>query len=172
MPYPAAAIANKFLDLAKLDNTPLTPMQIQKLVYFSHGWHLAFDQGPLSSEHAQAWQWGPVFPELYHALKRWGGGSIDEPISVTDPAYGGGKHRHESTTPIIQETGSFSLQLIDRVWRVYGHMSGPALSQLSHDPAGPWYLMRTESQDARGIDIPNSIICDYFKAKLRANTAA
>ena len=38
-------------------------------MYFGHGWHLGYGQGALSAEHAQAWRWGPVFPELYHAVK-------------------------------------------------------------------------------------------------------
>ena len=169
MPYESAAVANRFLDRARADKTPLTPMQIQKLVYFSHGWHLAFAQGPLSAEHAQAWQWGPVFPELYHALKRWGGGPIEEQVSVMRAELKGDDYRLIQTVPAIPESAPFSPQLIDRVWAVYGCMSGPALSQLSHDPEGPWHKIRTESRGERGVDIPDAMILDYFKAKLSAN---
>lgn len=157
MPYSSVAIANRFLDLARRDGVKLTPMQLQKLVYFAHGWHLGFEQGPLSAEHAQAWQWGPVFPKLYHAMKRWGGGPIEERVKLN-----GGE-------PVIPASADFPWRLIDRAWEVYGHMSGPALSQLSHDPEGPWHKIRSESYDARGIDIPNAMICDYFKAKVHAN---
>lgn len=169
MPYASAAIANRFLDLARQDETSLTPLQIQKLVYFSHGWHLAFEQGPLSAEHAQAWQWGPVFPELYHALKRWGGGAISEPVRVMRAELNGNDYQLVQMTPTIPESAPFSPDLVDRVWAVYGGMSGAALSQLSHDPDGPWHKIRTESRGVRGIDIPDAMILDYFKAKLNAN---
>ena len=169
MPYRPAAIANKFLDLARSDNILLTPMQIQKLVYFAHGWHLAFDQGPLSAEHAQAWQWGPVFPEVYHAVKRWGGGPIGASISVKRAVLIGDDYQLEQTTPTIAETDPFAPKLIERVWVVYRDMSGPALSQLSHTPDGPWHQTRTESRGERGVDIPDALVHDYFKNKLSAN---
>ena len=172
MPYSSAAIANRFLDLARRDGIELTPMQIQKLVYFAHGWHLGFEQGPLSAEHAQAWQWGPVFPELYHAIKKWGGGPIGERVSVMRVELSGDEYRLVQRTPTIAESDSFSSRLVDRAWEVYGDMSGPALSQLSHDPNGPWSRIRTKSRAERGVDIPDELIRVYFEAKLSANATS
>ncbi len=169
MSFASAAIANSFLDLAKQGGSALTPMQLQKLVYFSHGWHLAFDQGPLSAEHAQAWRWGPVFPELYHALKRWGGDAVSEPVRVMRAQLSDDGYQLVETIPTVPESTPFSPELISRVWTVYGTMSGSALSRLSHDPDGPWHKIRTESRGVRGIDIPDVMIADYFKAKLDAN---
>ena len=152
MPYPPSVIANEFLSLAAKDGAELSPMQVQKLVYFSHGWHLAFDQGALCSERAQAWRWGPVFPSLYHSLKHRGSGAIQEAIKV----------------PWVI-TDEFASDLIGRVWQVYRDMTAIALSQLSHDPAGPWQLVRTQSHGDRNADIPDPVIRDYFRKKLDAN---
>ena len=152
MPYRPAVVANAFLDLAEKAGTELSPMQIQKLVYFSHGWHLAFDRGTLCSERAQAWRWGPVFPSLYHALKHWGSGAIRERIEVP-----------------WEISDDFASSLIARVWDVYGDMTAIALSQLSHDPEGPWQQVRTQSHGDRNVDIPDQIIKDYFEKKLNAN---
>ena len=152
MPYPPTVIANAFLDLAEKDGTELSPMQVQKLVYFSHGWHLAFDKGALSSERAQAWRWGPVFPSLYHALKHWGSGAIQDRIKVP-----------------WEISDDFASSLVDRAWIVYRDMTAIALSQLSHDPGGPWQLVRTQSHGNRNVDIPDPLIRDYFKDKLNAN---
>ncbi|APZ92162.1 putative phage-associated protein [Fuerstiella marisgermanici] len=47
MSYDAKEIANYFLDKAKSDSSTIAPMQMQKLVYISHGYHLAFVNQPL-----------------------------------------------------------------------------------------------------------------------------
>jgi uncharacterized phage-associated protein len=60
MPYPAAAIANEFIKVAKRNGVLLTPMKLQKLVYFAHGWYLALLGKPLINEPVEAWKFGPV----------------------------------------------------------------------------------------------------------------
>ena len=69
MPFSAAAVANEFLHLAHRDDRPITPLKMQKLVYFAHGWHLAITGAPLISEPIQAWQYGPVISSLYQIFK-------------------------------------------------------------------------------------------------------
>src|SRR5437870_3577302 len=81
MAYEARAIANYFLDLAKLANQELNPMKIQKLVYYAHGWNLALDGQPLIDEAVEAWTYGPVIPSLYHEFKKYGGGPITSKAS-------------------------------------------------------------------------------------------
>lgn len=166
MPYQAAAVANNFLDIARSDGGTLDPMKVQKLVYFCHGWHLAFDQGPLSAENAQAWMYGPVFPELYRALKSWGA----EPIQGDAFAFestGGSVQWH---APRIDP--GFASRLIQRVWDVYGPMSGVQLSQLTHTQDSPWYVARMRNPGARGPEIPNELIRQHFKQQREANGRA
>jgi len=49
---------------------------MQKLVYFCEGWHLAVFGESLVQEQFEAWQRGPVVPDLYHSLKRFGANPI------------------------------------------------------------------------------------------------
>jgi uncharacterized phage-associated protein len=44
---------------------PLSAMKLQKLCYYSYGYHLAWEDRPLFPEHFEAWANGPVCPELY-----------------------------------------------------------------------------------------------------------
>ena len=81
MSYQSTAIANYFLDLAKASGKKLDPMQIQKLVYFAHGWNLAFTATPLINDRIEAWDFGPVVHNLHHVLKVWGSGKIEGPLS-------------------------------------------------------------------------------------------
>jgi uncharacterized phage-associated protein len=50
MPFSAAAVANESLRLAHRDGKTITPLKMQKLVYFAYGWHLAMTKRPLISE--------------------------------------------------------------------------------------------------------------------------
>ncbi len=165
MPYPAATVANGLLQIAKAAGKPVDPMKIQKLVYFAHGWHLGYKRGALSAELAQAWRWGPVFPDLYHAVKIWGNRQIVKPVR----AFEFDPDKLRWSTPSIPPEDNFALRLIERVWEVYGHMSGPALSQLTHEQGGPWQVIRDKDPGAGNLLIPNSIIRDYFARKLQAN---
>ena len=157
MPHAAAAIANRFLDLARSTGASVDPMKLQKLVYFAHGWHLGLDHGALSRENAEAWRWGPVFPVLYHAAKRWGSGPIGSRLQEFE--------MHQGTlrwnAPVVPE-GTFAQQLVDRVWEVYGGMSGIQLSQLTHATDGPWYRVWSARPGERSLVIPNEMIRDYF----------
>src|SRR5947207_6082839 len=81
MPYTSKAVANYFLDLAENNGKTVDPLQIQKLVYFSQGWHLALTDRSLIKEIIQAWPYGPVIPALFHEFKRWGNAPIRERAS-------------------------------------------------------------------------------------------
>src|ERR1700680_3484243 len=82
MPFSAAAVANEFLRLAHRDNKPITPLKMQKLVYFAHGWHLALTGRPLLSEPIQAWEYGPVIPTIYKEFSELVSDAIHYPASV------------------------------------------------------------------------------------------
>ena len=158
MPHPSRAIANSFLDISRSAVDPIDPMKIQKLVYFAHGWHLGSGRGALSSEHAEAWRWGPVFPELYHSVKAWGKEAITTPIHV--PKIEVGSFRlHIPRVP----KDSFEHNIIKRIWDVYGSMTGLQLSQITHKLGGPWQ----ETRDKGNVVIPNDLIRLYFARKIQ-----
>lgn len=167
MMHRAVAVANSFWDIAQAAGQPVDPMKLQKLVYFAHGWHLGFGQGALSDKNAEAWRWGPVFPDLYHAVKRWGSGSIRTPIREVD--FNGTEFGWN--TPRMSEQDVLGCQLVRRVWQVYWKMSGPALSQLTHEEDGPWHRTWSQVPGVRGVVIPDEIIEEHFRQKIEANAA-
>lgn len=142
-------------------------MKIQKLVYFAHGWHLGLGGGPLCADRVEAWRWGPVFPELYHSVKRWGNRAIRKPLEIVD--YDGRHYRW--TTPELPEQTDFSSRVIDRVWEVYGPRTGWALSQLTHQQGTPWDTIRARYPGVRNVEIPSPLIREYFERKVQAARA-
>jgi uncharacterized phage-associated protein len=118
MIYSSLTIADWFRE--KSNNT-LTPLQLIKLTYIAHGWCLALHEAPLIDQDVQAWQYGPVIPDLYHQIKHFRGNSVSEQISAT-------------AKPIESETKS----LLESVFAAYGHLTGEKLSALTHAKGTPW----------------------------------
>jgi uncharacterized phage-associated protein len=150
MGYSANSVANVFLELSQKENCPLTNMQLQKLVYIAHGFHLALCKEPLIQEEVKAWQWGPVIPPLYNRLKKFGSGSISGVIS---------------DAPHIPAESKES-KLIDQVWESYKQFSGPQLSAITHQNGSPWSI--TWSTNQFGV-ISDSLTAEHYKNLLASN---
>src|SRR5687768_4006741 len=80
--HDARNVANEFLRQAKERGTKLTNMELQKLVYIAHGYSLAILDRPLIKQYVEAWRYGPVIPDLYHALRQYRSGDVTELINV------------------------------------------------------------------------------------------
>ena len=78
MCYSAIAVANAFIDIAADNGFYLTNLKLQKLVYFAHGWYLAFADAPLITDEIQSWRYGPVIHNLYSALRHYGSRPINK----------------------------------------------------------------------------------------------
>lgn len=172
MPYPAAAIANEFMKLAGPSGQPLTPMKLQKLVYFAHGWFLALFGRPLVNEPVQAWKFGPVIPSLYHALKVYGNDPVRSRMRDADfhfPADEPGiAHEYSIDDGFNANENGIARELIRKVWEVYGGFSAIQLSNLTHEPGSPWYET-PERDKKRCVVIDAERIRSYFKAQAERN---
>lgn len=150
--HSARAIANSFLDIARKEGKQLTNMQLQKLVYFAHGWHLALTGEPLLTDSVRAWTFGPVIPPLYNSLKMFGNGLVTEPIKRKNPETG--------EISIVQEPLSdYEQRLLQRIWQVYGQMTGSEMSYLTHQPGTPWEA--TWNKEKFSV-IPDHLIQEHF----------
>src|SRR5690606_28223588 len=59
-------VVNYFLrKVDKTSGSSMTPLKLQKLVYYAQAWHLAFYGTKLFNEEFQAWVHGPVNYELW-----------------------------------------------------------------------------------------------------------
>lgn len=135
----ANTIANALLDLARRDGAALTPMQLLKLVYLCHGWMLALYGRPLICQPIEAWRYGPVIADLYHDVKKYRGGPVQE--SLPSP-----KH----------DLDPKEKDIVEQVYRIYGSRSGIELSQLTHARGTPWHTIW--NRHGRNSVIPNDLI--------------
>lgn len=98
----------------------VTPMKLQKLLYYCQGYSLALTGRPMFDEEIEAWQYGPVVPSVYRKYKKYGGGSI--PLRVI-----GDEHDVDGADASIARL----------VVREKGCMSGISLAVTTHGEA-PW----------------------------------
>lgn len=149
--YDARQIANWFVDRAARDGKRLTIMQLLKLVYIAHGWHLEMRKSPLVVNKIEAWKYGPVIPDVYNAFRRQG---IVAETAL--PGYSG----------TITHTDA---HLLDQIYNIYGSMSAQKLSDLTHEPHGPWDVATRSG--GYFAPISNDLIQTHYEMK-RAQSLA
>jgi uncharacterized phage-associated protein len=170
MSYDSLAIANYFIKLARTHGEALTPMKVQKLVYFAHGWNLAIHDEPLLNERIQAWKYGPVVPELYRELKDYGSTPIPNPVQVIRFEGAG----ISVATPQLEDYGSTAAtaQLLDRIWAVYGRYSAIQLSNATHAPGSPWDITWQRVSGASHTVIDDKLIREDFLKRAGSTPSA
>ena len=106
IPASSIAVANWFIELShkrNLGGKELTHTKLQKMVYFAHALHLARFDGALVNEQVEAWQFGPVFSELFGALRDKNVSAGREMIKYFRRASNkGGYARFKTLTPILR----------------------------------------------------------------------
>jgi len=141
--YISLAVANFFVQQSLKTGIQLTPMKLLKLVYIAHGWSLALFGKPLISEAVEAWDYGPVIPNVYDNFKSYRASQITDMAKI----YTGSK----IVVPMIDPEDKPALALLEKVWATYGQRDALYLSTITHLPNTPW-------SNARNLYGKNAII--------------
>lgn len=124
--------------------TPITTMKLQKLLYYSQGWSLAWDGQPLFTDEIAAWANGPV---IYSVFKNHRG---DFRISQW-------KHGNASALTADER------ETVDAVLGFYGNLTGQQLSDMTHGER-PWLEARGDlpvgARSSNPIDL--DVMQDFF----------
>lgn len=126
------------------------PWRLQKLAYYVHAWHLAWRGKPLVPNNFQAWDKGPVEPNL-RKVNRY---------------YKGPYHSTELPGADISRLPSDARNVIDSVLEFYGGFSKDELIERVHNEK-PWsdaYAAKIAGMNDSQI-IPNREISRFY-AKL------
>lgn len=147
--YNTRHVLNTLLQRAfKEGRTDMSPMKAQKLLFYTHGWHLATTGRPAIDNNFGVWQFGPVVPEIYHDLKQFGSGPITAYV----------KNPFEDKPFVVNPNAEQLYESLDIAWEKYIGIPAVNLSAMTHEPGSPWDVARQ-----RGLSmIPNDLIRDYF----------
>jgi len=125
-------------------DTDITPMKLQKLLYYCQGYSLAFTGKPIFFEPIEAWMHGPVIDSVYQEYKKY----KNEVIPVTE----------EKNFENIDETAKSIADFVvdEKKW-----LNAYALSNSTHNEA-PWKnTFENDSYFHKNV-ISNEKIKDFF----------
>lgn len=107
----------------------MPPLKLMKLVYLAHGWFMAyFDGRPLVSDRVEAWDYGPVFPDLFRSIERCGKRHVERVQ----------KSRREALLGFGTALDDDETELIEAVYHHYKNLKGSQLSWMTHQEGSPW----------------------------------
>ena len=74
--YSALVVARYIIKRCNELNRPISNLKLQKLLYFVQAEFLVGEGSACFPEEIEAWDFGPVVPEVYHRYKAYGSASI------------------------------------------------------------------------------------------------
>jgi len=135
---------------------PMSAMKLQKLCYFSYGYHLAWEERPLFPEPFEAWANGPVSPSLYRLHRSQFTVSPGDIPGDPDALDAGEK------------------ESVDLVLGAYAGFTAHQLSAFTH-AAGPWVRARARAGagqlDRSDERLTDRDIFEYFDALTAADAS-
>ncbi len=125
--YRAADVADWFLSKINSNSgDTISPLKLQKLIYYAQAWHLTAFNTPIFGEDIEAWAHGPVVPSQYHRFKHI---FRDQTIDIK---------QIELKVPQFEE---HTEELLYEVLDAYGEHSAGYLERLTHKER-PWIEAR------------------------------
>jgi uncharacterized phage-associated protein len=145
-------IAETIIALTRDRRSEITNLKLQKLLYYTQAWNLAFTGNPLFLESIEAWVHGPVVPSIFRRFREYRWMPIN---SAVEPYDDGGVRRH-----------------IESVLNAYDKFDATQLERLTHSE-DPWKIARgnlAPDMSSRNV-ISNIVMRDYYRARLACANA-
>lgn len=146
--YKADEVAKYFIYISSEKNIDdgivegITPLKMQKLLYFSQAVALSLYDQKLFEEEIEAWKYGPVVSNLYKKYRN----NQNLPIKEIP---------NENEIIIDSETR----KLIEGVWSVFGKYSASKLVDITHNHK-PW---KETFKENKNLIISTDLIKSYYK---------
>ncbi len=116
----------------------VTPLMLQKILYFVQAVHLGLYGRPIFPEDCMAWLHGPVFPQVYELFKGFKYNPIDD-------------DRFALIQGVTEELTGEEMSVIQLVVNTFGIYGGKTLERITHQEE-PWQKARR----GYGEDIPSN----------------
>lgn len=107
--------------LGQLSNWSLSNLQLQKIAYIAEMIHLGRHGTPLLREQWQAWDYGPVQPDLYHKAKVYGTAPVKDIFHLP---------------PLRPETSEF--KAVQDAYKLMADLTPGQMVAATHQTGGAW----------------------------------
>lgn len=121
-------VCNTILKRAFAENIPITPMKLQKLLYFVSCEYIKSTGISMLSEDFCVWQYGPVLPSVYYEFQSFHGNQITK---YAQDAEGNSFAYNEESSPPLK-------QAMNCIWETFKNMDGIHLSKITHEDGSGW----------------------------------
>lgn len=116
-------VANRFIELSLEDENKLTNLKLQKLVYIAYAFMLKNTNEKLFNEEICAFTYGPVVPDLYIKLKKYGKNEIINKLES------------------LEELSLLNSKLIDFIFSAFKDSTPSELVLLTHMEGSAWKMI-------------------------------
>jgi uncharacterized phage-associated protein len=147
--YKATTIANEIVRQCHQQSFSVSNLKLQKLLYFVQAYALAEFDEPAFDDRIEAWEYGPVVPNVYQFFKIYG----PNPIPLKHYFSDIDKPERELLTENI-------LTAISSILTQLGKVNAFSLVDLSHEEGSPWHSVYKPL--ISGAEIPNALIKEYY----------
>lgn len=137
--YTAKKIANYIINRCSQNNSPVTNLKLQKILYFLWIDYYKETKKYLFNEPICAWQFGPVCPDVYYEYCSYGGFTINK--------------ARQSLGPLNND----DCEILNKSIDIYNSRSVSSLIEDTHQIGKPWYEIYVEKNKQKGI-VPFSLI--------------
>ena len=157
--YPVRDVSHYIIVYSNKKDYGVSNLKLQKLLYFVQAFFLINDCPPCFDEKIEAWDFGPVVPEIYREYKRYGG--MD--IPTIDYYVKFDKKNIWNTERIYYEDiiSDDDKEMIQAVVDKFAHCSATFLVNLTHNQ-DPWINAYVNGQRN---EITKEDIKRYFEQK-------
>jgi uncharacterized phage-associated protein len=161
--YDVRGLANWFIHKAAAEGRKYTNLSLNKLVYIAFERSLVDRSVELTQAKIEAWQYGPVFREIYHAFKDFEDKPVDQLASRFSVKLKGFTVAKEHLLPEDEE-------FLNRIYEAYGKRSAGQLVNISHARGGPWWVIWSLGGPGHpGMEITRNVVFTYAQKQRRKN---
>lgn len=158
--YDALDISRYIINQLNKQECAISNLKLQKLLYFIQGLFLATDGEPCFFNKIEAWDFGPVVPDVYRHYRVFGSNNIpyiEKYVDIKNHDFWNSETiRYDDR--IIQEIDKYKIDLILDLFKKY---SATQLVNITHQQA-PW---KNVYYSGRNLEITNKSIKDYFTGR-------
>lgn len=145
--YDSLSFAKALAHMAQMEGRGLNMSQIQAILYIAYGVWMVNHDDRLFDEHAQAWQYGPVFPRVYSKMKKGTADSQEQFLK-------------------LKEDSPERLSFLERCFRRYAWTSACDLAAPHKSKGTPWYQTRKDNPECQTARIPDSLVKEWFSDRV------
>lgn len=138
-----ASIMQVARTLGQIADWSLSNLEMQKIAYIAEMLHLGREGSPLIREDWQAWDYGPVQPQLYHKAKVYGTAPVRD--IFLQPSLHPGNSEHKA---------------VKDAYKLMRNMNPGRMVAVTHRPGGAW--ANNYRAGRKGVIIPKSEIRDEY----------